>query len=183
MLDQKQHAFDDFIAAAEWLIANHYTDPRHLAIYGGGHGGLLVGVAITTRPDLFRAAVAREPMLDMLRYERFPGGREWTPEYGSADDATQFKWLLAYSPYQHVKAGTRYPAVFFSTQENDPAVDPMHARKMIAALQAATFSDPHEQPILLRIDRAPTSAEAALDLELSDIVDQRQFLMWQLGMR
>jgi len=180
-LDKKQHTFDDGIAAAEWLIANHYTNPQKLAMYGGSQGGLLVGAVVTQRPDLFRAAVARLPVLDMLRYDQWPGGRDWTAEYGSAQNADQFTWLSAYSPYQHVKAGTRYPAVLLTAVDGDPSVHAAHARKMAAALQAASASDPARQPVLLRIDPVPTDPDSFIALELRDLVDQRAFLMWQLG--
>ncbi|MEO8070243.1 MAG: prolyl oligopeptidase family serine peptidase, partial [Acidobacteriota bacterium] len=141
MLAQKQNVFDDFIAAAEWLIANHYTRPDTLAISGGSNGGLLTGALVTQRPDLFRAAVVAVPLLDMLRYQNFLMARYWVPEYGTAEDADQFKYLSAYSPYQHVKAGTKYPAVLLTAGERDTRVHALHARKMAAALQAATASD------------------------------------------
>jgi len=181
--DKKQNAVDDVLAAAEWLIANKYTNPAKLALYGGAHGGLLVGAAITQRSDRFRAAVLLLPVLDMLRYQHFLMGRYWVPEYGSAGDATEFTWLVGYSPYHHVKAGTRYPAVLLTALEQDAPVHALHARKMAAALQAATGSDPAEQPILLRVDlNARAGPETLRTLLLRDIVDQRIFLMWQLGM-
>jgi prolyl oligopeptidase len=180
MLDRKQHAFDDFIAAAEWLAANKYTNPQRLALYGGGHGALLTAAALTQRPDLFRAAVARLPVLDMLRYQQFLAGRSWAPEYGSADHPEQFKWLLAYSPYQRVQGGTKYPGVLLTAVEDDPAIHPMHARKMVAALRAATASDPADHPILLRVD---ATGQLDPDAEFRDLVDQRLFIMWQLGVR
>ena len=137
MLDKKQNVFDDFIAAAEYLQKESYTDREHLAIRGGSNGGLLMGAAMTQRPDLFRAVVCQVPLLDMLRYQNFQIAKLWIPEYGSSDDPKQFEWLYAYSPYQHVKAGTAYPAVLFMTAETDTRVDPMHAKKMTAELQAA----------------------------------------------
>src|SRR5205823_12052674 len=144
MLGKKQNVFDDFLGAAAWLIRDHYTSPEHLVIQGGSNGGLLVGAALTQRPDLFRAMVCQVPLLDMLRYHKFLIARLWIPEYGSADDADQFKWLYAYSPYHHVKEGTPYPAVLLAAAESDSRVDALHARKMAARLQAATSS---EQPI------------------------------------
>ena len=117
MLEKKQNVFDDFIAAAEYLIAQKYTDRDHLAIMGGSNGGLLVGAAITQHPDLFRAAVCQVPLLDMLRYQNFLIAKLWVPEYGSADDPKQFDYLYAYSPYHHVKPGTLYPAVLFMTAD------------------------------------------------------------------
>jgi len=182
MLDRKQNVFDDFIAAAEWLIADGYTNPSRLAISGGSNGGLLTGVAITQRPDLFRAAIVAVPLLDMLRYQQFLMARYWVPEYGSAEDAAQFEVLRAYSPYHHVVPGTRYPAVFLTAGENDTRVHAMHARKMAARLQAATSSDPAEQPVLLWVDREAGHGQGKpLNLRLREVVDQRVFLMWQLG--
>ena len=140
MLDKKQNVFDDFIAAAEWLIDKKYTDRDHLAIQGGSNGGLLVGAALTQRPDLFRAVVCQVPLLDMLRYHKFLIARLWIPEYGTADEEKDFRWLYAYSPYHHVKDGTKYPAVLLATAESDTRVDALHARKMAARLQAATAS-------------------------------------------
>ena len=140
MMEKKQNVFDDFIAAGEWLIANHYTNSSKLAIEGGSNGGLLVGASLTQRPDLFRAVVCEYPLLDMLRFQKFMKGSFWVPEYGSADDPEQFKYLLKYSPYQNVKDGTAYPAVLFITGDGDTRVAPLHARKMAARLQAANSS-------------------------------------------
>jgi prolyl oligopeptidase len=182
MLDAKQNVFDDFIAAAEWLIANHYTNAQTLAIAGGSNGGLLTGAVLTQRPDLFRAVIIAVPLLDMLRYQHFSMARYWVPEYGTSEDAEQFRYLQAYSPYEHVVAGTPYPAVMLTAGENDTRVHAMHARKMAAALQAATSSDPRAHPILLWVDREAGHGQGKpLDLRLRDLVDQRIFLMWQLG--
>ena len=157
--------------------------PAKLAITGGSNGGLLTGAAITQRPDLFRAAIVAVPLLDMLRYQNFLMARYWVPEYGSAEDADQFKFLRAYSPYQHVKAGTQYPAVLLTAGEHDTRVHALHARKMAALLQASTASDPAEQPVLLWVDREAGHGQGKpLNLRLRDVVDQRIFLMWQLGM-
>lgn len=183
MLDRKQNTFDDFIAAAEWLIANRYTNPEKLAISGGSNGGLLTGALVTQRPDLFRAAIVAVPLLDMLRYQNFLMARYWVPEYGSAEDAAQFEWLSAYSPYQHVRPGTRYPAVLLTAGEHDTRVHALHARKMAAALQAATTSDPADRPVLIWVDREAGHGQGKpLNLRLRDAVDQRIFTMWQLGM-
>ena len=183
MLDKKQNVFDDFFAAAEWLIDRGYTAPERLAISGGSNGGLLTGVAITQRPELFRAAVIAVPLLDMLRYQDFLMARYWVPEYGSAEDAGQFRVLLAYSPYHHVQEGTRYPAVFLTAGEYDTRVHALHARKMAARLQAATASDPAERPVLLWVDREAGHGQGKpLNLLIRDATDQRIFLMWQLGM-
>ena len=136
MLDKKQNVFDDFIAAGEFLISDKITDKDHLAIQGGSNGGLLMGAMITQRPDLFRAVVCQVPLLDMLRYQNFLIAKFWVPEYGSAEDAKQFDWLYAYSPYHHVKPGAEYPAIMFMTADSDSRVDPMHAKKMAALMQA-----------------------------------------------
>jgi prolyl oligopeptidase len=183
MLDRKQNVFDDFHAALEWLIANKYTCAEKLAISGGSNGGLLTGAAVTQRPDLFRAAIVAVPLLDMLRYQDFLMARYWVPEYGSAEHAEQFAYLRKYSPYQMVKPGTKYPAVFLTAGENDTRVHAMHARKMAAALQAATASDPETAPVLLWVDREAGHGQGKpLNLRIRDAADQRAFIMWQLGM-
>jgi prolyl oligopeptidase len=183
MLAKKQNVFDDFIAAAEYLIASGYTSRDKLAIEGGSNGGLLTGAALTQRPDLFGAVISAVPLLDMLRYQNFLMARYWVPEYGSAEDAAQAKFLYAYSPYHHVKAGTKYPAVFLTAAENDARVHPLHARKMTAALRAADASDQSRKPILLWVEReAGHGSGKPLSLRLRDEADQRIFLMWQLGM-
>jgi prolyl oligopeptidase len=183
MLVKKQNTFDDFIAAAEWLIAEKYTSPAKLAIAGGSNGGLLTGAAITQRPELFRAALVAVPLLDMLRYQNFLMARYWVPEYGSAEDAQQFAFLSAYSPYQKVKPGVPYPAVLLTAGENDMRVHALHARKMAAALQAATADDPSAKPVLLWVDREAGHGQGKpLNLKIRDAADQRIFFMWQLGM-
>jgi prolyl oligopeptidase len=149
MLLKKQNVFDDCIAAAEYLVHEGYTKPERLAVRGGSNGGLLVGAVITQRPDLFRAAVCEAPLLDMIRYPLYGGGKTWIPEYGAPDDPDQFKALYGYSPYHHVVPGTAYPSVLFCTPQNDDRVAPMHAFKMTAELQAATNSS---NPILLRLE-------------------------------
>jgi prolyl oligopeptidase len=179
ILDHKQTSFDDFIGAAEWLIAEGYTRPERLAAAGGSNGGLLVGAALTQRPDLFRAVLVQVPLLDMLRYHRFLIARLWIPEYGSADEADQFRWLRAYSPYHHVRAGVSYPAVLLATAESDTRVDPMHARKMAARLQAATSAD---RPILLRLEsRAGHGAGKPLSKILEELTDSWTFVFSELG--
>jgi prolyl oligopeptidase len=179
MLDKKQNVFDDFIAAAEWLVQNRYTNPHRIAIEGGSNGGLLVGAMITQRPDLFRAAACEYPLLDMLRYDKFLVARFWVPEYGSAEDAAQFKYLYAYSPYQHVKRGTKYPAVIFLTGDSDTRVDPLHARKMTALMQWATASG---HPVLLRYDTTGGhSGGRSVSKQIDEWTDGLIFLYWQLG--
>jgi prolyl oligopeptidase len=179
MLGRKQNSFDDFIAAAEWLIAEGYTSPTRLAAAGGSNGGLLMGAVLTQRPDLFRAVVIQVPLLDMLRYHRFLIARLWIPEYGSAEDPEQFSWLRAYSPYHHVREGVAYPAVLLATAESDSRVDPMHARKMAARLQAATASP---RPILLRLEsRAGHGAGKPLNKMLEELTDTWTFVFSELG--
>jgi prolyl oligopeptidase len=181
MLGKKQNVFDDFIAAAEWLLDRKYTSRSRLAIQGGSNGGLLVGAALTQRPDLFRAVVCQVPLLDMVRYHKFLIARLWIPEYGSAADPGQFKWLYAYSPYHRVKDGAAYPAVLLETAESDSRVDALHARKMAARLQAATSSD---QPILLRLEtKAGHGAGKPRAKLLDELTDTWSFLFWQLGMK
>jgi prolyl oligopeptidase len=150
MRERKQHCFDDFIAAGETLTAAGWTVPERLGIYGGSNGGLLVGATVTQRPDLIGAVVCSAPLLDMVRYEQFGLGRTWNDEYGTAADPTELGWLLSYSPYHRVVAGTAYPPVLFTVFDNDTRVDPLHARKLCAALQWATARPVGEAPILLR---------------------------------
>ncbi len=149
MLGRKQNVFDDFPAAAETLIRDGWTTPGQLAISGGSNGGLLVGVALTQRPELCAAVICSAPLLDMVRYERFGLGQTWNVEYGTADDPEQLGWLLSYSPYHHVTPGTAYPAVLFTVFTNDTRVHPVHAYKMCAALQHATSPG---RPVLLRAE-------------------------------
>jgi prolyl oligopeptidase len=151
MLDRKQNVFDDFHAAAEALIRDGWTTPEQLAISGGSNGGLLVGAALTQRPELYAAVICSAPLLDMVRYERFGLGQTWNVEYGTASDPEQLGWLLSYSPYHHVVPETAYPAVLLTVFTNDTRVDPVHAYKMCAALQYATSSGAH-RPVLLRAE-------------------------------
>lgn len=183
MLSKKQNVFDDFIAAAEYLIEQKYTDKRHLAIRGGSNGGLLMGAVLTQRPDLFRAVVCQVPLLDMLRYQNFQIAKLWIPEYGSADDPKQFEWLYAYSPYHHVKEHTEYPAILFMTADTDTRVDPMHAKKMAALMQAeAANGKDRERPILLRVDtKAGHGAGKPIAKQIDELVDIYSFLFWQVA--
>jgi prolyl oligopeptidase len=185
MLEKKQNVFDDFISAAEYLISQKYTDKDHLAIQGGSNGGLLVGAAFTQRPDLYRAVVCQVPLLDMLRYQNFQIAKLWIPEYGSAEDSKQFDWLYAYSPYHHVKQGTQYPAILFMTADTDTRVDPMHAKKMAALMQAeAANGQSRERPILLRIEtKAGHGAGKPITKQIEEGTDIYSFLFWQLGVK
>jgi prolyl oligopeptidase len=179
MHEKKQNVFDDFIAAAEWLIASHYTSPAKLAIRGGSNGGLLMGAMITQRPDLFAAVLCQFPLLDMLRYQNFLVARYWIPEYGSSENADEFKYIYAYSPYQHVKAGTKYPAVMFVTGDSDTRVAPLHARKMAALMQASAAPG---RPILLKYDtKSGHSGGDPVTKTVEDVTDELSFLLWQVG--
>jgi prolyl oligopeptidase len=185
MLDKKQNVFDDMIAAAEYLISEKYTSANRLAIQGGSNGGLLMGAMITQRPDLFRAVVCQVPLLDMLRYQDFQIAKLWIPEYGNSENAEQFKWLYAYSPYHHVKAGVEYPAVLFMTADSDSRVDPMHARKMAALMQAsAANGGSRTRPILLRIEsKAGHGQGKPITKQIEEGTDVWSFLFWQLGVK
>jgi prolyl oligopeptidase len=185
MLDKKQNVFNDMIAAAEHLIAEKYTGKNHLAIQGGSNGGLLMGAMMTQRPDLFRAVICQVPLLDMLRYQNFQIAKLWIPEYGSAENPDQFKWLYAYSPYQHVKSGTEYPAILFMTADTDTRVDPMHAKKMAALMQAEAGNGASKtRPILLRIEsKAGHGAGKPVAKQIEEFTDVYAFLFWQLGVR
>jgi prolyl oligopeptidase len=185
MLDKKQNVFDDMIAAAEHLITEQYTDKNHLAVQGGSNGGLLMGAMITQRPDLFRAVVCQVPLLDMLHYQDFQIAKLWIPEYGSAENPEQFKWLYAYSPYHHVKPGAEYPAILFMTADTDTRVDPMHAKKMAALMQAeAKNGASRDRPILLRIEtKAGHGAGKPVTKQIEEFTDVYTFLFWQLGVK
>ncbi len=180
MKGNKQNVFDDFIGAAEHLVKIGYTDPKRLAIRGGSNGGLLVGAALTQRPELFKAVACAVPLLDMVRYHLFGMGKLWIAEYGSAESETEFKALHAYSPYHHVNRGTAYPAVLMLSADSDDRVDPLHARKMTAALQAASSSG---EPILLRIERNASHGGADLIRQtVEQNADTYAFLMHELAM-
>ena len=178
-LTHKQNVFDDFIAAARYLVEKKYTSPAHLAILGGSNGGLLMGAAFTQRPDLFRAVVSYVGIYDMLRVELDPNGSFNTTEFGTVKDPEQFKALYAYSPYHRVNDGTAYPAILFLTGDNDHRVNPMQSRKMTARLQAANTSD---HPILLRTtSSAGHGIGTALDERIEEDADVFSFLLDQLG--
>ncbi len=179
MFEKKQNVFDDFFAAAEYLIANKYTSPAQFAITGRSNGGLLMGAAITQRPELFSAVLCGYPLLDMLRFQKFLVGSFWTTEYGSAENEKQFFYLLKYSPYHNVKPDTAYPAVMFFTGDSDTRVDPLHARKMTALLQAASTSG---RPILLHYSLAGGhSSGVSAEQEIQDDADQLTFLWTETG--
>jgi prolyl oligopeptidase len=180
MLDKKQNVFDDYIGAAEYLIREGYTKPERLAIKGGSNGGLLVGAAMVQRPDLYRAVICAVPLLDMVRYHLFGSGKTWISEYGSAEDEAQFKTLFAYSPYHHVKPGTAYPSMLMLSADHDDRVDPMHARKFVAAVQAANIGD---HPILMRIEiNAGHGGADLVKKTVEQAADTYAFLMHELGL-
>ncbi|MEO8201369.1 MAG: prolyl oligopeptidase family serine peptidase [Gemmatimonadota bacterium] len=179
MLGKKQNSFDDFTAAAEYLIREGYTSPSHIAAAGGSNGGLLMGAVLTQRSDLFRAVIIQVPLLDMLRYHRFLMARLWIPEYGSAENREEFAWLIEYSPYHKVRDGVGYPAVLLATAESDTRVHPMHARKMAARLQAATSSI---HPILLRLEtQAGHGAGKPISKLVDELTDTWTFVFTELG--
>jgi prolyl oligopeptidase len=181
MLGRKQQVFDDFAAAADWLVASGLTGRDRLAVRGGSNGGLLVGATVVQRPDLCRAAVCGVPLLDMLRYHRFLIGGLWVPEYGDPADPEAFRWLSEYSPYHHVVDGTAYPAMLITTAESDSRADPMHARKFAARIQAATAT-PQERPVLLRVEtKAGHGVGKPAWKQADELADTWAFVGWQLG--
>ncbi|MGY1914174.1 prolyl oligopeptidase family serine peptidase [Blastococcus sp. SYSU DS0973] len=177
--ERKQNVFDDFAAAAEHLVAEGWTTHAQLAVMGGSNGGLLVGATLTQRPDLAAAVVCSAPLLDMVRYERFGLGRTWNDEYGTADDPVQLGWLLRYSPYHAVREGTAYPAVLVTTFESDTRVDPLHGRKLAAALQHATSS---AAPVLLRRETSVGHGARAVSRTVGLAADQLAFLAAHTGL-
>ncbi len=179
MLERKQNVFDDFIAAAEWLIGNGYTNPGRLAIQGGSNGGLLVGAVMLQRPDLFGAVVCQVPVADMLRYHLFTVGRYWIPEYGSSEDPEQFTFLYRYSPYHNVKEGGRYPATLVTTADTDDRVAPGMAKKFAARLQAASDG---KRPILIRVEtKAGHGVGKPISKQIEEQADVYAFLLKALG--
>jgi prolyl oligopeptidase len=179
MFEKKQNVFDDWFAAAEYLIANKYTTPQRFAIRGRSNGGLLMGASMTQRPDLFGAIWCGYPLLDMLRYQMFEMGRTWTTEYGSAENAKDYPYILKYSPYQNVKATTKYPAIFFFTGDGDTRVDPMNARKMTPLMQTSSSSG---RPILLHYSvKGGHSAGVSQTQLVQDYADEMAFLWTETG--
>jgi prolyl oligopeptidase len=179
MRAKKQNVFDDFHAAAEYLIANKYTRTDKLAIMGGSNGGLLVGAAMVQRPDLYGAVVCAVPLLDMVRYHLFGAGKTWIEEYGSAENPREFETLVAYSPYHHVRAGTAYPAMLMLSADSDDRVDPMHARKFTAAIQSAGKG---HRAALLRIEtNAGHGGADLIKKQIEQSVDTFAFVLHELG--
>jgi prolyl oligopeptidase len=182
MREHKQQVFDDFTAAADFLVTAGRTSRDRLAILGGSNGGLLVAAAETQRPDLCRAVVCAVPLTDMVRFPRFLIARLWTPEYGDPDVGDEFAWLWAYSPYHRVVDGTCYPATLVLTGEEDSRVDPAHARKFGAALQWATGCG-RRRPVLVRVEaRAGHGQGKPTSKQADEAADVHAFVRWQLGM-
>ena len=181
MLDKKQNVFDDFIAAAEWLIENNYTRPEKLAIRGGSNGGLLVAACMLQRPDLYGAVVCQVPVIDMLRYHRFTAGRFWIPEYGNAEASREeFDYLYAYSPLHNVETGVGYPAILITSADTDDRVVPLHAKKFAATLQEKAGGD---NPMLLRVEtKAGHGGGKPVSKAIEEQADIYAFLFEALGM-
>ncbi len=181
--DRKQDVFDDLYAVAEALLARGWTTTDRLAVSGGSNGGLLVGAAVTQRPGLWAAALCSAPLLDMVRYEHHGLGVTWNDEYGTAADPVELDWLLSYSPYHHVQPGTAYPAVLFTVFEGDSRVDPLHARKLAAALQHATSSDVRQRPVLLRREADVGHGARSVSRTIGLATDSLCFLAHHTGLR
>jgi len=180
MLEKKQNVFDDFIAVAEQLIRDEYTSPDRLGIMGGSNGGLLVGVVMEQRPDLFAVALPAVGVMDMLRYDKFTGGALWTTEYGSASNPAQFPFLIRYSPVQNLEAGTCYPATLITTADHDDRVVPSHSFKFAAALQAAQGC---AKPVLIRVEVQGSHGYRPTDKLIAERADQWAFAAEQMGLR
>ncbi len=179
MFEKKQNVFEDWFGAAAYLIDKKYTSAEHFAITGRSNGGLLMGASMTQHPELFSAIWCGYPLLDMLRYQKFEQGPQWTTEYGSAEDEQQFPYLLKYSPYQNVKQGTAYPAIMFFTGDNDTRVDPLHARKMTPLMQSTSTSG---RPILLHYSvKGGHSEGVSVEQQIQDDADQLAFLWTETG--
>jgi prolyl oligopeptidase len=178
----KQQVFDDFFAAADWLVNEGFTSRDRLGVYGGSNGGLLMGAVITQRPDLAPAVWCAVPLLDMIRFPQFLIARLWTDEYGDPDVPDEFGWLWHYSPYHRVVDGAAYPAVVFTTAEGDTRVDPCHARKMAARLVEASSSQAERPVFLLQSGRAGHGAGKPTAMRVAEWADMLSFFCWQCGL-
>ena len=178
MLHNKQNVFDDFISAAEYLIEEKYTSSDLLAIAGGSNGGLLVGACMTQRPDLFKVALPAVGVMDMLRYHKFTCGWGWVVEYGTSDDAEQFKTLLAYSPLHNIKEGVSYPATLATTADHDDRVVPTHSFKFIAALQEMHMG---ENPVLIRVETRSGHGSSNTSKMIEELADGYSFMFYNMG--
>jgi prolyl oligopeptidase len=180
MLQNKQNVFDDFIAAAQFMIDKKYSNPNKLAMQGGSNGGLLIGAVMTQRPELFKVAVPEVGVMDMLRYHKFTIGWAWATEYGRSDNETDFKNLIKYSPLQNLKPGTKYPATLITTADHDDRVVPAHSFKFAATLQA---DNDGTNPTLIRIEtKAGHGAGKPTDKQIDEAADIWSFVMYNLGM-
>jgi prolyl oligopeptidase len=177
-LEKKQNVFDDFIAVAEHLVKEGYTSPDRLGMMGGSNGGLLVGAVMEQRPDLFAVAMPAVGVMDMLRYDKFTGGKLWATEYGSSSDPRQFAFLIKYSPLHNVRAGTCYPATLVTTADHDDRVVPSHSYKFTAALQAAQGCD---RPVLIRVETQGSHGYRPTDRLIAERADQWAFAAHHLG--
>ncbi len=180
MLGNKQSVFDDFFSCAEWLIKEKYTNPLKMVAVGGSNGGLLMGAAATQRPDLFKGIVCEVPLLDMIRYQKFLIARYWIPEYGTSENEVDFRWLLRYSPYHNIRMGVDLPTMLVTAGAYDSRVDPLHAKKFVAALQ----NNPGQvNPIILHVDYNSGHGPGQSTVQrIDNIVFKFQFIMNQLGM-
>jgi prolyl oligopeptidase len=174
----KQNVFDDFIAAAEWLFANKYTSTEHLAINGGSNGGLLVGAVMNERPELFRVAVPQVGVMDMLRFQKFTIGWNWISDYGTSDNAEQFKVLYSYSPLHNIKPGVKYPATLITTADHDDRVVPAHSFKYAATLQTLAS---HDNPVLIRIETKSGHGASSTTKAIEITGDVYSFIFYNLG--
>ena len=180
MLSNKQNCFDDFNSCAEWLIKEKYTNTKKLVAIGGSNGGLLMGAIATQRPDLYKAIVCEVPLLDMLRYQKFLIARYWIPEYGSSENEADFRWLLRYSPYQNIRVGVNVPTMLVTAGANDSRVDPMNAKKFVAALQN---NSGQISPIILHMDyNSGHGSGQSTAQRIDNIVFDFYFIMNELGM-
>jgi prolyl oligopeptidase len=179
MFEKKQNVFDDFLAAAEYLIRERYTSPAKLGIMGGSNGGLLVGAVMEQRPDLFAVALPAVGVMDMLRYHKFTGGNAWVTEYGSPDDSTAFRYLVKYSPVHNVKPGTCYSATLVTTADHDDRVVPSHSFKFIAAMQAAQGCD---RPVLIRVETQGSHGYRPTDKRIAELADEWAFAAANMGL-
>ena len=180
MREKKQNVFDDFIAAAEYLVANNYTSPEYLAAQGGSNGGLLVGTVINQRPDLFKVAIPQVGVMDMLRFHKFTIGWNWIPEYGSSDRPDDFKFLYAYSPIHNIKPGIQYPATLVTTADHDDRVVPAHSFKYAATLQEHYKG---KNPVMIRIDVNSGHGASNLKKSLETTADIYSFIFSNFGLQ
>ena len=184
MREKKQNVFDDFIGAAEYLVKSNLASPKNIAISGGSNGGLLVSAAVTQRPDLFAAVLCAVPLTDMVRFHHFGLANIWSEEYGNADDAEQFKYIYAYSPYHQVKKGVDYPAILVTGSENDARTDPVHARKFAAAIRWADADNGQKQPIMLHIQSdSGHGGGVNIDAQIDQNARHYGFLMENIGLK